>query len=156
VIAMVLLARSSDRTRERRGHLSAALAWSGLFFIGALAISDRSPLLSFAMLSPAIAGVYASLGPFWALPSETLPRKILAPAMGLINAIGNLGGYFGPLMVGYFAKRFGGFVWGFGCLAAVLLVGAALAFALRPAQVEPAQPAQPSPQPSPATQAAGT
>jgi MFS family permease len=150
VIAMVLLARSSDRTRERRGHLSAALAWSGLFFIGALATTDWSPLLSFALLSIAITGAYASLGPFWALPTETLPRKIVAPAMGLINAIGNLGGYFGPLMVGYFAKRSGGFVYGFGGLAAVLLVGAGLAFLLRPAEV------QPSPQPSPAAQAAGT
>ena len=147
VIAMVLLARSSDRTRERRGHLSAALAWSGLFFIGALAIRDRSPLLSFGLLSIAISGVYASLGPFWALPTETLPRKIVAPAMGLINAIGNLGGYFGPLMVGYFAKRSGGFVWGFGGLAVVLLIGAGLAFALRPAQVQPTQPLPQSPAP---------
>jgi MFS-type transporter involved in bile tolerance (Atg22 family) len=54
--------------------------------------------------------------------------------MGLINAVGNLGGYFGPLIVGYFLKRSGGFVYGFGSLGIALIVGAALSFMLRPAE----------------------
>jgi nitrate/nitrite transporter NarK len=52
--------------------------------------------------------------------------------MGLINAIGNLGGYFGPVVVGYFLKRSGGFVYGFGILGAALVVGAVLCFMLHP------------------------
>jgi nitrate/nitrite transporter NarK len=54
--------------------------------------------------------------------------------MGLINAIGNLGGYFGPVVVGYFLKRSGGFVYGFGILGVALLVGAVLCFMLHPAK----------------------
>jgi len=134
VVAMVFIARSSDRTCERRGHLSVTLAWSGLFFIATLVTAERFPAFSFALLSIAITGVYASLGPFWAIPTETLPRRIVAPAMGLINAIGNLGGYFGPLVVGYFDKRSGGFTYGFGALAAALLIAAGMAFLLRPAE----------------------
>jgi ACS family tartrate transporter-like MFS transporter len=52
--------------------------------------------------------------------------------MGLINAIGNLGGYFGPVVIGYFLKRSGGFVYGFGSLGAGLLLGAVLCFCLPP------------------------
>ncbi|MGH9360230.1 MAG: MFS transporter, partial [Terriglobia bacterium] len=130
-ILMVLVGRSSDRMRERRWHLCATMGWSGLFFIAALWLGRGHPLLSFAALSIAITGAYASLGPFWSIPTETLPRKTVAPAMGLINAIGNLGGYCGPLVVGYFAKRTGGFTYGFAALAAAMLIGAALSFALR-------------------------
>ena len=133
-ILMVIVGQSSDWMRERRGHLSATLGWSGLFFIAALWMGSHHPLLSFAALSIAITGAYASLGPFWSIPTETLPRGIVGPAMGLINAIGNLGGYFGPLVVGYFAKKSGGFVYGFGALAAAMLIGSALSFMLRPAE----------------------
>ncbi len=44
--------------------------------------------------------------------------------MGLINAIGALGGYFGPLVVGALNKRFGDFRYAFGALSAGLLAAA--------------------------------
>lgn len=134
-ILMVAIAKSSDKTGERRAHMSLTFVVSGGSFLAALA-TQRIPLLSFALLSVAVAAVYASLGPFWALPTETLPRKVAATAMGLINAIGNLGGYFGPVVVGYFLKRSGGFVYGFGILGIALLVGAAMAFLLHPAETQ--------------------
>jgi MFS family permease len=132
-ILMVVTAKSSDKSGERRAHMSATFIVSGGAFLGALAV-QQFPLLSFSLLSLAVAAVYASLGPFWAIPTETLPRKVVATAMGLINAIGNLGGYFGPVVVGYFLKRSGGFVYGFGILGAALVVGAVLCFMLHPAK----------------------
>jgi nitrate/nitrite transporter NarK len=51
--------------------------------------------------------------------------------MGFVNAIGNLGAYFAPLIVGYFNKRTGNFVVGFTYLGAITIVGAALATLLR-------------------------
>jgi sugar phosphate permease len=132
-ILMVAAAKSSDHTRERRGHLSVTLLISGGAFLLALVLQQHR-FWCFSMLSVAVAAVYASLGPFWALPTETLPPKVVATAMGLINAIGNLGGYFGPVVVGYFLKRSGGFVYGFGMLGVALVVGAAMAFLLRPAR----------------------
>ncbi|PYY13476.1 MAG: MFS transporter, partial [Acidobacteria bacterium] len=107
-ILMVAAAKSSDRTGERRAHMSLTLIVSGASFLGALA-TQRFAFLSFSLISLAVAAVYASLGPFWALPTETLPRKVVATAMGLINAIGNLGGYFGPDVVGHFLKQSDGF-----------------------------------------------
>lgn len=132
-ILMVWVAKSSDRTGERRAHMSLTFVVSGVAFLVALGF-QRSPLVSFSLFSVAVGAVYASLGPFWALPTETLPRNVVATALGLINAIGNLGGYFGPVAVGYFLKRSGGFVYGFGLLGIALLVAAALAFMLHPAE----------------------
>ena len=138
-ILMVVVAKSSDKAGERRVHMSLTLVLSGGSFLAALAV-QRFPWLSFGLLSLAVAGVYASLGPFWALPTETLPRKVVATAMGLINAIGNLGGYYGPVIVGYFLKRSGGFVYGFGILGIALIIGAAMAFLLHPAETKVALP----------------
>jgi len=132
-ILMVAAAKSSDRTGERRAHMSLTLIVSGVSFLAALA-TQRFPFVSFTLISLAVAAVYASLGPFWALPTETLPLKVVATAMGLINAIGNLGGYFGPVVVGHFLKQSGGFVYGFGSLGIALIIAAAMAFMLRPAQ----------------------
>src|SRR5579872_2641351 len=140
-ILMVITARSSERTHERRAHMSVTFIVSGAAFLGAL-WAQRIPWLSFSLVSLATAAVYASLGPFWALPTETLPRKVVAAALGLINAIGNLGGYFGPVIVGYFLKQSGGFVYGFGLLGIALIVAAAMAFLLHPAD----KPARFSPQ----------
>ena len=138
-ILMVAIAKSSDKSGERRGHMSFTFVLSGGTFLAAIA-TQQSPVLSFGLLSIAVGAVYASLGPFWALPTETLPRKVVATAMGLINAIGNLGGYFGPVIVGYFLKRSGGFVYGFGILGVALLVGAVMAFMLHPAESKTAAP----------------
>ena len=132
-ILMVAAAKSSDRTGERRAHMSLTLIVSGASFLGAL-VTQRFPFLSFSLISLAVAAVYASLGPFWALPTETLPRKVVATAMGLINAIGNLGGYFGPVVIGHFLKQSGGFVYGFGIVGIALIIAAGMAFMLRPAK----------------------
>ena len=132
-IMMVVTAKSSDKTGERRAHMIVTFIVSGAAFLLALAV-QQYPLLCFSLLSIAVGAVYASLGPFWAIPTETLPQKSVASAMGLINAIGNLGGYFGPVVIGYFLKRSGGFVYGFGSLGAALLLGAVLCFCLRPPQ----------------------
>jgi len=133
-VGMVLNARHSDRKRERRGHVAFAEAWGGVFLLGAVLTAGHSTLTSFVFICLAGAGPYAALGPFWAIPTETLPRGVAAPAMGLINAIGNLGGYFGPLVVGFLNKKTGSFVYGFGLLSVGLLVASTLAFLLRPAQ----------------------
>jgi nitrate/nitrite transporter NarK len=71
------------------------------------------------------------LGPFWAIPTETLPPSVAGAAMGLINALGNLGGYFGPLAVGYLNQRTGNFLLAFGALSGGFLTASALSLLLR-------------------------
>jgi nitrate/nitrite transporter NarK len=76
-------------------------------------------------------------GPFWAIPSRILGIEVVAVAMGLINALGNLGGFAGPYLVGWLTDVTGTATTGFVVLAAFLAVAAALAFVgLRPTPEE--------------------
>ena len=126
-IMMVLNSRYSDRTGERPNHIAIPLALAGVFLLAAALVIEHSPLLAFAFVCLAVAGHMASLAPFWAIPAERLPRRAAAPAMGLINGIGAIGGYFGPLLVGALNKRFGGFLCAAGALSVGLIVAGGLA-----------------------------
>jgi len=137
-IGMVLFSRHSDRKRERKGHVAFALAWGGVLLLASVLANRPAPLLSFFLISLVGAGSYGALGPFWAIPTETLPRSVAGSAMGLINALGNLGGYFGPLVVGYLNQRTGNFLYAFGVLSVGFLVGSGLASLLRLPAASPA------------------
>ena len=132
-VGMVLISRHSDRTRERRRHVAFALGWGGILLLSSILTSNHAPALSFSLIALVGAGTYGVLGPFWAIPTETLPSSVAASAMGLINALGNLGGYFGPLAVGYLNQRTGNFLLAFGALSAGFLTASALSLLLPPA-----------------------
>ncbi|MEJ2009140.1 MAG: MFS transporter [Acidobacteriota bacterium] len=136
-IGMVIISRHSDRKRERRGHVSGALAWGGVFLLASVLLSPHSFVLSFIAIVVVGAGSFGALGPFWAIPSETLPRSVSGSAMGLINALGNLGGYFGPVVVGYLDKRTGNFVYGFGALGVGFILAALLTRLVRTSRKSP-------------------
>jgi len=129
-IGMVLISRHSDRHRERRLHVAAGMVWAGLTLLAGVLASRYSATASFALIALVGAGSYGILGPFWAIPTETLPRRVAGSAMGLVNALGNLGGYFGPLLAGYMNKRTGSLFYAFGLLSLCLLIGSGLALFL--------------------------
>jgi len=137
-IGMVLISRHSDKKRERKRHVSGAMAWGGVFLLASVLLSPHSFVLSFVAIVVVGAGSFGSLGPFWAIPSETLPRSVSGSAMGLINALGNLGGFFGPVVVGYLNKRTGNFIYGFAALGIGFLVAALLTLFVRASPKVPA------------------
>jgi dipeptide/tripeptide permease len=53
--------------------------------------------------------------------------------MGLINSVGNLGGFFGSMAIGYLNKDHGGFLFGFGFVAVSMLVASVFCLALNSA-----------------------
>jgi nitrate/nitrite transporter NarK len=93
----------------------------------AVATIPHSLLFAFAFIALSGVGAYGPMGAFWAIPTETLPSKIVGSVMGFVNAIGNLGAYFAPLIVGYLNKKTGTFLAGFTYLGAITLVAAGLA-----------------------------
>jgi len=94
----------SDRSRERRWHAAMPLFLSGLTLFLAIASGSSLPLsLAFFTLGGA---AYYAFGPaFWAVPTEFLSSSAAAASIGLINSVGNLGGFAGPLIMGYLATR---------------------------------------------------
>jgi sugar phosphate permease len=131
-VGMIIVSRHSDRRRERRGHVALAMAWGGAFMLASVLLTRSFPALSFLAISFVGAGSFGALGPFWAIPTETLPRSVSGAAMGLVNALGNLGGYFGPLAIGYINQHTGSFVYAFGLLSAAYFLSSVLILFLRP------------------------
>jgi MFS family permease len=135
--AMWLNARSSDRRRERRWHLlwpliALFLGLSGAIFFSHLLVPS---LVCFCLAG---IGVHAIIPVFWVWPARFLSAAGAAAAMGMINAIGNLGGFAGPYIVGWVKEVSGNFAGGMSFLAATAGVGLILAWFL------PRQPAGPT------------
>lgn len=95
VVGMMLLSRHSDRTGERRLHyaLNVSVGALGLILSGCFA---SRPVLSILFLSVGTLGVIGSMPLFWPIPSAFLAGTAAAAGIGVINSIGNLGGYVGP------------------------------------------------------------
>jgi len=94
VVGMILLSHHSDKTGERRLHYVAnvtagavALILSGVF--------ASQPALAIIFLSIGTLGVIGSMPLFWPLPSAFLAGTAAAAGIGIVNSVGNLGGYFG-------------------------------------------------------------
>lgn len=128
-VIMVLNSWHSDKTRERRGHVAFVYTLSGASLIASV-LTRNHFWLSYALICLAIPGPFAALAPFWAIPTETMPGNVFGPVIGLVNAIGNIGGFAGPYIVGWLAGRYQSTAIPFNVLGAGMLLAAALAFLL--------------------------
>ncbi|HWI59431.1 MAG TPA: MFS transporter [Bacillota bacterium] len=149
---MVLTSRHSDKTHERRGHVAAVYVLSGCSLILGVGLQQHF-WLSYTLMCLAIPGPFAAMGPFWAIPGETLPRNALGLVVGLVNAFGNLGGFVGPFLVGWLKQEYQSLAIPFNALGIGLLTAAALAFLLPRVRSipSPPQPEQNRPVPAPQT-----
>jgi len=137
-VIMVLNSWHSDKTRERRGHVALVYTLSGVSLILSVLTMNHF-WMSYGFLCLAIPGPFAALAPFWAIPTETLPRNVFGPVIGLVNALGNTGGFAGPLIVGWLKTEYQSVAIPFTALGLGLLVAAALAFLLPKSQNAAAQ-----------------
>ncbi|HEX2656308.1 MAG TPA: MFS transporter [Xanthobacteraceae bacterium] len=132
IIGLAVWGWSSDRMNERRWHLIAAvtLAAAGL----AIAGWSGSSYWALAGMSMATIGIYGSRTAFWPMPSIFLTGSAAAASIAFINATGNLGGFFGPFVVGWIKDKTQSFEAGLYFLAAcALLAGVITFFAARAA-----------------------
>ena len=129
-VLMILVSRHSDQTCERRGHVALAFGISGACLIASVLARPYSFWLSYAFLCLAVPGPFVGMPPFWAIPAETLPRSTMGAVMGLVNAIGNLGGFLGPFIVGILKKQTHGVTIPFAVLGTGLIVAGGLVLLL--------------------------
>ena len=95
VIGMILLSVHSDKTGERRLHyvFNVTAGAIGLVLSGVFA---SNAVWAIVFLSIGTLGVIGSMPLFWPLPSAFLAGTAAAAGIGIVNSVGNLGGYFGP------------------------------------------------------------
>jgi ACS family tartrate transporter-like MFS transporter len=120
----------SDRTKERRFHVVIPIALGALAL--ALAPVTRGQLfLTVACFMLAYVGFKAYMPAFWPLPYLFLAEAAAAGSIGLINSIGNLGGFLGPFVLGKVQTVTGSFVGGIYFLCVSMTLSATIIFLLR-------------------------
>jgi len=130
LVGMVLIGRHSDQTGERKGHVAACAltAAAGILLATQFPNSVAMIVISFALSQ---LGQRAILGPFWAIPPMFLGGAAAAAGIASINAVGNLGGFFGPDLMGRLRDSSSGYSLGLTVLAAGLIVEALLVLSLK-------------------------
>lgn len=126
LIAILVNGAHSDKTKERRWHTAVPL----LVASGAMslcALSTNNLALSTIGLCMVGLSLYSYLPVFWTHPSSRLAASSAAVAIGLINSVGNLGGHFGPMVVGELKKQTGSFSTGLWFLAGCIFMAGILA-----------------------------
>jgi D-galactonate transporter len=122
--AMIIVGRSSDRTRERKWHIIVCATIGALGLIGGASLTV--PALALASLSFALAGALASIAVLWVLPSALLTGAAAAGGIALMATIGNLGGYAAPYVLGLAKEATGRLDIGLYLMATAMIIGALL------------------------------
>ena len=93
-------------------------------------VYQANPTVSILLFIVAGGAFYGFQPCFWAVPTLFLSESAAAASIGLINAVGNLGGFVGPLVMGYLAGRTHSFAPGLLYLVASLFVSGILMLAV--------------------------
>jgi len=124
-IVMVLVGMRSDRKGERRWHtaIPAFLGAAGLMAAG----YGNSTIVVVACIGLGLVCAESMVGPFWAMATSRMEGLSAAAGIAVINSLANLGGYYGPDIIGFFRKLNGGFRGGLLAIGTTLALSGAIA-----------------------------
>jgi MFS transporter, ACS family, tartrate transporter len=127
-MGMVAIGLHSDRSGERRWHVAGSAFLAGVGWgITATAAVLHSPWVAILGLVLAQTGMMGMLPTFWALATSFLTGTAAAAGIALINSVGNLGGFLGPLGMGELKQATDSFAAGLVVMSVTLFAGSALA-----------------------------
>ncbi|KAB0637551.1 MFS transporter [Burkholderia latens] len=129
VIAMILIARSADKRRERRWHLAIPAAFGAVGLVLSV-IWAHETALAMLGLTLATMGILTTLPLFWSLPTAFLGGAAAAAGIAMINSIGNLAGFLSPYLMGWLKQATGTNDAGMYMLAGFLVLGGLLALSV--------------------------
>ncbi len=138
VFTMLLNGWHSDRTLERRWHTAIPLILAAGSLALTAAFADSVVMASVGMCLFGVT-LFAYLPAFWTHPNARLTASSAALAIGLINSVGNLGGYLGPMIVGKLKSQSGNYTSGLWFMAISTLAAGLLACLLTDTK-KPAEP----------------
>lgn len=129
LIAFIINGNSSSKSGEVRWHIAIPV------FMGAIGMGVgtviHNPLLSFVFTCITCVGVYVGMGVWWTVPTTFLSGPAAAGATGLINSVGNLGGWTGPYLVGFIQTSTGSYTGAYLYLAFSLAVSGIIMLTLK-------------------------
>ncbi|MGV3711030.1 MAG: MFS transporter [Gemmatimonas sp.] len=124
-VAMVYSGSHSDRTGERKWHVAGSLLFTAAG-LTLLALVGYAVVPSVIALTFVTTGTLSFFATFWAVPTSLLRQSAAAAGIAWINSVGNLGGHFGPDLIGRIRAATGSTSGAFYALAAIAVVGAGL------------------------------
>jgi ACS family tartrate transporter-like MFS transporter len=131
VPAMLICGWHSDRTDERRWH-TAIPRFAGTVALVAAALLPVSLPAALILFAIAFSGLVAAYPSLWAIPTSFLGAAAAAGSIGMINSIGNLGGFYGPYTIGWLSDLTGSYAGGLWAVAAALFMSGVLVLFVRP------------------------
>jgi ACS family tartrate transporter-like MFS transporter len=93
--------------------------------------------LTISLFIIAMTGLKAYLPAFWSLPSLFLTAGAAAGSIGLINSVGNLGGFLGPYVIGKVETLTGSFQGGIYFLCGSMVASALVILSLGLGRAQP-------------------
>ncbi len=121
-LGLWVVPKLADRSDSRYPWI-AGMSALGAVGLAASALVD-SHVLQIALMSLAALGIYSAQPVMWSLPSRFLTGVQAASGIAMINAVGNLGGGFGPMGIGAIVDRTGSPQSGLWFLVAAMAVAA--------------------------------
>ena len=118
VILMILLSRWSDKVGRRSPFVALASGLAALGWLIAWRAGD--PWMALGGLCLAQAGMMSMLPVFWPLPSTFLGGAAAAGGIAFINSVANIGGFYGPTVLGKFGLEAVALTMGVGTVLALI------------------------------------
>ncbi|CAI1926810.1 Inner membrane transport protein RhmT [Serratia liquefaciens] len=128
IFGMLIISTLSDRTGKRKVFVALPLACFATCMALSVLLKDHI-WWSYAALVGCGVFIQAAAGVFWTIPPKLFNAEVAGGARGVINALGNLGGFCGPYMVGVLISLFSKDV-GVYSLAVSLAIASVLALML--------------------------
>ncbi len=131
IAGMLINGWHSDKTAERHWHTAIPLVAAGLMF-GLLIFARHEVALALLFLLLGSGFLYAYYPTFWAIPTMMLSESAAAATFGLINSIGQLGGFAGNYVIGFLNDRTHSLTASFGFIALVYFASGSLILSENP------------------------
>lgn len=122
-------AKRADRTGRRALHASLSMVLAAVGLLGAAYLLPVNAAWAMAALSVAAVGIFSAGAPFLSIPSAAFAGATAAAALGLMNSLGNVGGFVAPYLVGLIKQATGSDQLALTFLAGCLTLTAVLVYA---------------------------
>ncbi|CAB1261869.1 MFS transporter [Clostridium sp. MT-14] len=129
MVGLWVFGNISDKTHNSKMSTAIPMLLFGVCLICSVQFG-KYVWVSYAFMIGCGAFYEAGNGPFWTMPPMLFSADVAGGCRGVINAIGNLGGFVGPYVVGALMTRYNNAVAGMWTLGVFLIIGFFVAVSL--------------------------